>query len=457
MINQPVWRDENLPAPGATLRGDVDCDVAIVGAGFTGLWTARELLRRDPALQIVLVDAHHVGFGASSRNGGWASALFPVAATRVVSQHGLATYQHLSRFLRDAVIDLAGAIGDDGLDCDFHRGGTVTFGRSELQRARLLSEVEEAHQLGQGEMDLTWLEAEELVGRFMVAGAIGATFSPHCARLQPARLVQALAVRVRELGATIWENSPVTRIVGGRGSRRAMAVTASGTIRAEVIVRATEGYSTSLGVHRDVVPIYSMMIASEPLSNEWWSQYGFDDAPTFADGRHLIIYGQRTADNRLAFGGRGAPYHFGSTVDQRFDVNVKVFDHLANTVRELFPDFSGSITHQWGGPLAMPRDRYPRVALDRTTGLACAGGYTGDGVTMSFVAARLLAQLICDPDSEDDLRVLPFVQRPLQRWEIEPLRYLGINAGLSLATWADFRERQGRSSRASAVLERLLT
>jgi glycine/D-amino acid oxidase-like deaminating enzyme len=235
-------------------------------------------------------------------------------------------------------------------------------------------------------------------------------------------------------------------------------VTETASVHARVVVRATEGFTPTLpGERRSVAPLYSLMIATETQSDGFWDEVGFSTYETFADDRHLIIYGQRTVDGRIAFGGRGAPYHFGSTVEERFDESARVFALLEETLRELFPCLEGEITHRWGGPLAMARDQSPSVVVDHGTGLASAGGYTGDGVVMSYVAAHALADLIVDPDAQTDVTRLPFVQHRIKRWEIEPLRWLGINAGLSAANWADRVEaRRHRESRAGQWLERFL-
>jgi glycine/D-amino acid oxidase-like deaminating enzyme len=268
-------------------------------------------------------------------------------------------------------------------------------------------------------------------------------------------LVDGLAKTVEDLGATLYELSPVTRILPSRPGRRPEVVTLGGRVRADVVVQATEGYTPSLGPRRTMVPLYSLMIATEPLSPAWWDHHGLRNYETFADGRHLIIYGQRTADHRLAFGGRGAPYHFGSGVDPRFDEHAGVFTALAETLRELFPDIDADITHRWGGPLAMPRDHFPRVSFDPSLGVARVGGYTGDGVTMSFVMGRLLATLLLHPDEHRDRPEIDILTRAPRRWEMEPLRFLGINAGLWLAEHTDRAERAGRDSRAGRLLERL--
>jgi len=449
-LDEPV---EERPSLGS----DIDADVAIVGAGFTGLWTARELKRRDPLLRIVVLEKSVCGFGASGRNGGWASALYPLGEQAVVERHGLEASEHVRLLLQRAVDELGDCIRDDRIDAHFAKGGSLTFARNKVQLARLRAEVAALHEQGHNEGDLRWLDEHELYDYGYVAGALGATFTPHCARLNPARLVRGLGEVTEQLGVSIYENAAVTRIVPGSPRRRARVITVGGTVTADVVVRATEGFTPTLpGERRTVAPLYSLMIATEPQSGAFWHDAGFGQYATFADGRHGIIYGQRTADDRIAFGGRGAPYHYGSSVEERFDADARTFHALEHTLRELFPTFTGSISHRWGGPLALPRDREPTVVFDPGTGLAAAGGYTGDGVVLSRVCAIALADLITAPDEETDHTMLPFVHHQSRKWEFEPLRWIGINAGRAFATRADHVEHEGRASRASAMLNRLL-
>jgi glycine/D-amino acid oxidase-like deaminating enzyme len=220
-------------------------------------------------------------------------------------------------------------------------------------------------------------------------------------------------------------------------------------VRCEVIVRATEAYTTQFADrHRDLIPIYSMMIATEPLAEQQWASIGLAERPTFADGRHLIIYGQRTADGRLAFGGRGAPYHWGSAISPSFDTDRRVRDLLAASLFDLFPSIAGtSITHHWGGPVGVPRDWHCSVTFDRTIGVATAGGYVGDGLATTNLAGRTLADLITGTGS--DLVALPWVGHRSRRWEPEPLRWAGVNLGRRAAAAADRSE--ARTDRPSFV------
>lgn len=427
--------DDLLPRP--PLPGPIDVDVAIVGAGFTGLWTAYYLAERDPSLRIAIVEKHIAGFGASGRNGGWVSDLFPASRAKLArlpgsSRTGAAATTSQLRATIDEIGRVAAA---EGIDCSFRKGGNVVFARTASQLTRAHRQVVDARSWGDTEDDLRFLDAGESRQLAQMAGAQGATYTPHCARIQPARLARGLAAAVERRGVALYERTAATDIAPHR------VTTEVGPVKAAVVVRATEGYSPGLpGSVRDVIPVYSLMVATEPLSEDVWAQIGLTAAPTFADHRHLIIYGQRTADGRLAFGGRGAPYHFRSAIRPEFDRNERVFSDLRSTLVALFPPVAtAAFTHAWGGCLGVPRDWTASVGFDEQTGLAWAGGYVGDGVSTTNLAGRTLADLVTGTDSE--LVSLPWVNHRSRRWEPEPLRWLGANAGLRAVGVADAEER----------------
>jgi glycine/D-amino acid oxidase-like deaminating enzyme len=291
-------------------------------------------------------------------------------------------------------------------------------------------------------------EAESIAGATSV---LGATYTPHCAVVHPLRLVRGLARCVEERGVSIFERTAASAL--GEGE----VVTKHGTVRADVVIRATEGYTASLrGERRRLVPLYSLMIATEPLPAEAWEQIGLRRRETFADLRHMRIYGQRTADDRLAFGGRGAPYHFASRTRPDFDRNGRVHAALAEVLADLFPVLRDhAIAHRWGGALGVPRDWHASVGFDRERGLAWAGGYVGDGVATATLAGRTLAQLITGEQSE--LTRLPWVGHQSRAWEREPLRWLGVNGGRLLLTGADRAEaRSGKPARSARAFARFI-
>jgi glycine/D-amino acid oxidase-like deaminating enzyme len=447
------WHD-TVPGslePGDPLHGDLEADVAIAGAGYTGLWTAYYLSRADPGLSIAICERDIAGFGASGRNGGWCSALFPASLAKLERMAGREAAIAHQRAMQQTVDEVGRVAAAEGIDCHWAKGGTVQLARSPVQLGRAREEVEEARSYGFGEEDLRLLPASEASQIAGASAVIGGTFTPHCAAIHPARLVRGLADVVRRRGVTVFERTPVLEIGPGR------LVTASGTVRARYVIRATEGYTALLpGQRRTVAPVYSLMIATAPLPEPVWAEIGLATRPTFNDLRHLIIYGQRTADGRLAFGGRGAPYHLGSAVRPSFDRVPAVFAALRRTLSELFPVLGDvQVTHAWGGPIGVPRDWCASVGLDRATGLGWAGGYVGDGVATTNLAGRTLADLITGTDSE--ITRLPWVGHQSPQWEPEPLRWLGVNAGLQVMNWADREEaRAGRPSRAAAVMARFL-
>ncbi len=454
-----LWWDD-IPTPLALrppLAGDLAVDVCVVGAGFTGLWSAHALARADPSLRIAVVEREVAGFGASGRNGGWCSALFAASDAALCRRYGMDAMRRMRRAMQGTVDVVGAAAVEEGIDCHFAKGGTLRVARTGVQRDRALAEVAEARSLGFGEDDLRWLdrrEAETVIG---MDGVAGATFTPHCAALQPALLARGLAEAVERRGVTLYERTEVTGIVPGGPRTGPLVHTTSGVIRADVVVRAVEAWTPTLpGERRTLAPVYSLMVATEPLSGAFWESAGLRSRPTFADYRHMIVYGQRTADDRIAFGGRGAPYHFGSAVRPSFDGVPAVHKLLRATLVDLFPVLaSARFTHAWGGPLGIPRDWHSSVGFDRHRGIAWAGGYVGDGVATANLAGRTLADLITGSDTE--LTHLPWVNHRSPPWEPEPLRWLGVNAGLWTMKLADRAEqRRGRPSALAARMERLL-
>ena len=437
--------------PRAALPGDTTADVAIVGAGYTGLWTAHYLAVADPGLRIVVVDAEVAGYGASGRNGGWCSALFPASLATLAGLAGrdAALAQH--RAMRASVDEVVDAAAREGIAADITKGGTITLARSEVQWARAQADVADARAWDCGVDELELLDGPAADRRLRARGTLGATYTPDCAVLHPAKLVRGLADAVERRGVTIHEQT------------RARAVephalhTERGTVRADVVVRATEGYTPSLTGHRrTLAPVHSLVLATAPLSGQHWDEIGLRRRETFTDHRHLIVYGQRTADDRLVFGGRGAPYRYGAKVITDFGTETEVFDHLRATVVDLFPSLGDvEVTHRWGGVLGIARDWCASVGLDRTTGLAWAGGYVGDGVSTANLAGRTLTDLVLG--RETTLTALPWVGHRSRDWELEPLRWAGVNLGLRAAAIADAEERiTRRSSLVGRALDRLV-
>jgi len=414
--------------PREPLPGDREVDVAIIGGGLTGLWTAWYLLQRDPALRIAVLEKETAGFGASGRNGGWCSALFPRSTSSLEKAHGRDAAIAMRRAMVATVDEVGRAAAAAGVDCDWAKAGTISYARSAVQRAAASAEVNDAAGYGVDPLELWGAD------RVRAAGALGASFDPTCARVHPAKLVRGLASAVEKRGVTIYEQTEVLDYARG------IVRTTRGTIRCSTVVVALEGYTATLAQsRRAVLPLYSLMISTEPLPDSLWDELGIAHGNTFADFRHLLVYGQRTADNRFAFGGRGARYHLGSAIRPQYDRVESVFTHLRAALAELFPAIGTvEVSHRWGGPLGVTRDWHATASFDPATRIAQAGGYVGDGLSTTNLAGRTLADLITGTDSE--LVGLPWVNYPSPQWEREPLRFLGANAGLAAMTVADIEE-----------------
>jgi glycine/D-amino acid oxidase-like deaminating enzyme len=449
-----LWH-ATLPAEDRVARpalaGDTDADVAIAGGGYTGLWTAYALKQADPSLRVVVCERETVGFGASGRNGGWCSALFAGSRAATARRHGRDAVVAMQRAMFATLDEIERVVGAEQIACDWARGGTVQVATLPAHLGRLRAELDDHRAWGFGADDYAELDSSEARALIGCRPNLGALFTPHCAAVHPAKLVHGLARAVERLGVTIYEHTGVDAIEPGR------LRTAHGVVRADIVVRATEAFSAELpGLRRTIAPIYSLMIATEPLPDAFWAEAGLESRPTFADFRHMIIYGQRTADGRFAFGGRGTPYHFGSRVRPQFDVDPRVFDLLHATLRSLFPALGdAAITNRWGGAIGVPRDWYPSVGFDPATRMAWAGGYVGDGVSTTNLAGRTIADLVCGRDTE--LVRLPWVGHRSPRWEPEPLRWLGVNGSRKLVESIDRAEVAGRDPRwRTRAVERLL-
>ncbi|MGH9134157.1 MAG: NAD(P)/FAD-dependent oxidoreductase, partial [Ilumatobacteraceae bacterium] len=335
-----LW-DDTLPDAQrcrfTPLGGDDSFDVVIVGAGLTGAWTAYYLAGADRSLRIAVLDRATVGFGASGRNGGWCSALLPMNLSTVGRRHGRDAARALQLAMHRTVDEVGRAVTAEAIDCQYVKGGTIDLARSAPQVDRIRAEAAEYAEYGFGDEDYRWLDAIEAGEHCAATRVRGALYTPHCAVVHPARLTHGVAAAAARRGVRFFEHTTVERIEPRR------VTTTHGLLRCDVVVRATEAYTTQFADgHRDLIPIYSMMIATEPLGDERLATIGLAERPTFADGRNVIIYGQRTADGRLAFGGRGAPYHWGSAISPSFDTDTRVRELLVDSLFDLFPSIRGT-------------------------------------------------------------------------------------------------------------------
>ena len=391
LINGHVshWFD-GLPTSRAPLPGSRDADVCIVGAGYTGLWTAYYLKRADPSLRVVVLEARFAGFGASGRNGGWLSGLVPGDRERMAHQYGRDSVAAWQRALNDAVDEVIDVAAREGIDAGIVKGGTLEVARNPAQATRLAAAMEAERRWQVGGIEP--LSKDEARRRIRLDGVVAAYHNPHCARVQPARLARGLADTVEGLGVDIYERSPVTELTAGR------ATTPSGTVSAPVVLRATEGFTATLpGLKRRWLPMNSSMIATDPIP-----------APTL--GRHrlagqgnarghrarlLLRPAHRRRPDRHRRAQRALPLRLQNR--PRRTGARRTITNLRATLHAILPQVAGvPIAHAWCGVLAVPRDWEATVDFDKATGLGWAGGYVGHGVTATNLAARTLTDLILD-------------------------------------------------------------
>ena len=431
------WFTERPPVR-PQLPGDRDADVCIVGAGYTGLWTAYYLKRADPSLRIVVLEARFAGFGASGRNGGWLSGLVPGDRNRMAERYGRDRVLAWQRALNEAVDEVIDVAAAEGIDAGIVKGGTMQVARNAAQASRLAAAIdEELSWKVDGIAPLTKAEAAE---RIRLDGVVSAYHTPHCARVQPAKLACGLADAVGRLGVDIYETSPATTIEQGR------VTTPLGTVTAPMVLRATEGFTASLpGLRRRWLPMNSSMIATDPIPDDIWESIGWSGCETLGDTAHGFFYAQRTVDNRIAIGGRSVPYRYGSRTDVDGRVPERTITHLTATLHAILPQVRDvPIAHGWCGVLAVPRDWESSIVLDRATGMGAAGGYVGHGVTATNLAGRTMADLVLDRQSP--LTELPWVGHRSRNWEPEPLRWLGVRGMYLAYKAADWHEARGRSA-----------
>ena len=403
-----LYNEEERPS----LSSEVDADVVIVGGGFTGLWSAYYLKTLDPSLRILILEAERIGFGASGRNGGWCSALYPTTAG----------YEQVRPHLLTSIDEIGAFADQHSPESGFVKSGTLTVARNKAQLSRLQESVND---------DVALLSKEEVRSRIHMRGAIGGTFTPDCAVIHPGRLVRSLARQVEHLGVQIFEKTRALSIEPN------LVTAERASVRATSIIKATEVFSQNPRHH---APIYSLMVATEPLSNEMWQEIGLAHRETFAEALHLVNYGQRTIDNRLALGGRGARYLFGSRLKSKHEMDHRTHMEIIELARDWFPVLKKvKFTHRWGGAVSIPRDWHPYIHWDKASGIGSAGGYSGDGVTLSHLAGKTLAHLILERDQP--ITALPHVNWQNPMWEPEPLRWLGVNGSVFATDIADREEK----------------
>jgi glycine/D-amino acid oxidase-like deaminating enzyme len=431
--------EELVPRPA--LQRSSEVDVAILGAGYSGLWTAYYLLRDNPGISVAIVEKQIAGFGASGRNGGWCSPKFPVTPAVLEQRYGGEAARALLLAMFDSVREVGSVCEQENIDAQFRLGGYLSLARGSYQLPAIRGAYAQYERLGLADR-YRLLSAEEARERVNITDVVGAMHGAECASVHPARLVRGLARAVERRGGVIHEQTEVTDFEGGATPR---LVTSAGELRARrAIMLAGEAYLTRLPkLHRALMPVYSLIVLTEPLTAEQWGRIGWQNGESIASNRYTVDYLTKTSDGRILFGSRGAPYEFGSKISDGQDRHEATHARARRSVVEWFPALAGiKFTHAWGGPLGMPRDWMPAAVFDARSRIAMACGYTGQGVSTTNLAGRTLASLIMEKHTALD--ALPLAQRRSRNWEPEPLRWLAVRYTQDAFARIDVADEGGR-------------
>ena len=425
------------PLPPAT--GQLRCDVVIVGGGYTGLWTAYHLVRTDPTLDVVVLEAHHTGFGASGRNGGFAMPLLDLTLHRFAARWGDEAAAHAHRAVARSVVEIDRSVTEERIACDLEATGLLRVATDEAQRRRLERELETAERLG--------LDGFRLLDRDRVQAAVhsptyqAGLVEDHCAIVNPARLTFGLADALRRRGVVIHEGSPVTDLVAAPGG--VLVTTPLAQVRAETAILATNAWiQRHPGFDGRAQPLYTYVVLTEPLTDRQWEAIGWQGRQGIEDARNFVHYTRPTADGRILWGGTDAVYYYGGPISPRRDRHERIRRRLERELLATFPQLGRvRFTHHWGGPVSITARLVPQVGTYDNGRVHYAFGYSGHGVAPAHTAGRILRDLVLERDTDDT--AVCFVDRPQPGFPPEPLTWLGLELTRQLLRRQDRRMAAG--------------
>ncbi len=429
------WHETIDITPGKPLEENLSCDVAVVGAGYTGLSTAYYLKKLKPELDVVVLDSAVVGHCASGRNGGFVMPLLGWDLLYTVKKLGEEKGREAYTLMYDAIDHARHLIREHEIECDMEETGYLCLNPSDARERRSREEFELAHRLG---FEHDWLEGEDLAEHVRSDTFVSGIFDPRPFVMNPAKLARGLKTLVEKTGVRVYEQTPLLEL---KDDDPVWLRTPGGEIRAKQVMLAVNGFGPALGfMSSRILPAHTFIVLTEPLTSEQLETVAWGRKRTSLESsRNLIHYFRLTADNRALFGGEDAKLYFGGRYVERDEA---VFEALKNRFRAYFPPLADvKFTHEWGGILAVTLDMFPTFGSHGERGnIFFGGGYSGHGVALSIYSGAILApQMLRAIGATDEAKTqLPFFYDRRPAWlGFEPFRYLGALAYRSILRTQD--------------------
>ena len=401
--------------PNPPLLGDLKVDIAIIGAGFTGLSTAYNLRREDAGLSVAVLEAEVVGFGASGRNGGFSMTLFGLEPAVTKALFGQQKTVEAHRYMERSVDYVDELVKEHNLQSEYWFPGFLRAATTPGYVKRIQHDLEILTSMGI--TGVSWIEADEIKKEVNSPRFLGGWWEPRSGLLNPAKQVRELKRIAIQYGAQVYENTPVTEI--HRAEDLTLA-TPQGKVSAKKVIFATNAYSHLIPeLKRKQVPAFTHMVVTEPLSQAQLEPIGWKNRQGIEDARNLVHYFRLTIDNRITMGGSDVSLAYGGDMDH--DMNPQTFAMLEQDILWLFPHLKGiQITHRWGGPVSVPLQMAPAIGFIGDQRAIFSLGCVGHGVSMTHLNVRTLADLALE--RKTDLTDVWFVNRHMIPWPPEPIR-----------------------------------
>jgi glycine/D-amino acid oxidase-like deaminating enzyme len=445
---------EGDPEPAAALQGDATVDVAVVGGGYTGLWTALALRERAPELRVTLLEREICGHGPSGRNGGFVHGYWAALASLrpVLGDEEALRLAAAGEAIVPGIRAWAEARGEDVW---LREAGMLMVSAAPAQDRAVDDAVAAAAALGRPDQARA-LTGDELARRITSRVFRGGVFFPDGATVHPGLLVRALRRAALAAGVTLHERTPVTRVRAGTPN---VVETPGGSLRATDVVLATNAVLSGWRpASRSLTNFGSFVVLTEPAPG-LLEEIGWTGGEAIVDGRMVLHYFRTTDDGRVLMGSGTGPIGFAGRVDARFDTDRASAGRAEAGLRRLLPGLGGArVERAWGGPIDVSADHLPFFRTRPGTRVHYGAGYSGHGVGPSWLGGRILASLVLDAD--DEWTTLPLAARRVPRLPGEPFRRLGGGLVRASIMACESAEEQGRrpplAARAGAALPRLL-